>query len=155
MKRILYLHINNLPLKKILCIIFLCSGFIFCHAQQVNFLSQGNLRTAFDLAKAQHKKVFLEVYSPDCHVCQLYEPIFKDAKVAKYYNDNFICYRLSAENTETYAFLQKQKITVTGTPTFLFYTNDVKIIHQVLLTDKQNSADIVLAEAKKAVDAKQ
>jgi thioredoxin-related protein len=127
--------------------ILICAA---CHAQ-VNFVTKGNLRTPFDLAKAQNKKVFLEVYSPDCHTCQLFEPVFKDPKVAKYYNDHFISYRLDANSVETYAFLQKQKLTITSTPTFLFYSADVKIIHKVALTDKQNTAEIVIQAAKKAV----
>ncbi len=121
------------------------------NAQQVNFITKGNLRTVFDLAKAQNKKVFLEVYSPDCHTCQLFDPVFKDRKVAQYFNAHFISYRLSADVIETHAFLQKQKVSVVSTPTFLFYNADVKLIYEVALTDKQNTAEIVLQQARKAL----
>jgi thiol:disulfide interchange protein len=65
-------------LGKYCCLIFACILLSnLSHAQQkVNFLTQGNLRTVFELAKAQNKKVFLEVYAHDCHVCQTFEPVF-------------------------------------------------------------------------------
>jgi thioredoxin-related protein len=138
-------------LKKYVCLIICIIVCTAANAQKVNFITNGNLRTAFDLAKAQNKKVFLEVYAPDCHTCQLFEPIFADKKVAQYYNEHFISYRLDANNIETHAFLQKQKVSVLRTPTFLFYGNDVKLIHEVAFTEKQNSPGIVLSEAEKAV----
>ncbi|QEC66752.1 DUF255 domain-containing protein [Panacibacter ginsenosidivorans] len=140
-------------LKKYSCLIIAFIIFSnLLHAQQkVNFLTQGNLRTVFELAKAQNKKVFLEVYAPDCHVCQTFEPTFANAKVAKYYNDHFISYRLDANSVETQAFVQKQKLNIASTPTFLFYNTDVKVIYQVTLTEKQNTPEIVLQEAAKAV----
>ena len=122
-----------------------------CNAQQVNFITNGNLRTVFNLAKAQHKKVFLELYDTECHTCKLFEPIFKDKKVASYFNTHFISYKLPITAIETNAFLAKQKTGPLSTPTFLFYTEDVKLIYKVSLTDKQNTAQIVLQEAKKAI----
>ena len=138
-------------LKKCYCLLSFVIVTGLCHAQQVNFITKGNLRTVFDLAKAQNKKVFLEVYASDCHTCQLFDPIFKDPKVATYFNDHFISYRLEATAIETLAFLQKQKVYVASTPTFLFYNNDVKLIYEATVTDKQNTAEIVLQHAAKAL----
>ena len=138
-------------LKKYYCLLLFIVVGIIGHTQKINFVTNGNLRTVFDLAKAQNKKVFLEVYSPDCHVCQLFEPVFANPEVAKYYNDHFICYRLDANHIETHAFLQKQKVTVVSTPTFLFYNNDVKLIYEVALTEQQNTPQIVLQQAKDAL----
>jgi len=118
---------------------------------KVNFVTQGNLRTVFDLAKAQHKKVFLEVYAPDCHTCATFEPVFENAEVAKYYNEHFICYKLDMYKLETQAFVQKQQLKIKTTPTFLFYDENVKFIYMAALKDGQNTAAIVIAEAKKAV----
>ena len=138
-------------LKKYYCLLFFVIVSTASHGQQVNFITKGNLRTVFDLAKAQNKKVFLEVYASDCHTCMLFEPVFNDQQVAKYFNDHFISYRLDAYAIETNAFLQKQKVTVVSTPTFLFYNADVKLIYQVALTDKQNTPGIVLDQAKTAL----
>ena len=138
-KRILFLFVFTL-----------CFTAIFAQAK-VNFITEGNLRTVFDLAKAQHKKVFLEVYSPDCHICQALEPSFSNAEVAKYFNANFISYRLDANKMETLAFLQKQKVYIQSTPTLLFYNADVKIIYQSTLTEQNISAETLLSEAKKAM----
>ena len=46
--------------KKFACLLFFVMA---CAAGygQINFITNGNLRTVFDVAKAQHKKVFLEV----------------------------------------------------------------------------------------------
>ena len=137
--------------KKYYCLLSFVIATVVCHGQQVNFITQGNLRTAFDLAKAQNKKVFLEVFASDCHTCMLFEPIFKDPKVAKYYNDHFISYRLEATAAETLAFLQKQKVNVVSTPTFLFYGTDVKLIYMAALTDKQNTGAIVMQHAATAL----
>lgn len=140
---------KNISFHLIICLVMIAG---ICSAQaKVNFITQGNLRTAFELAKSQHKKVFLEVYSPDCHICQALEPAFSNSEVAKLYNLHFISYRLDANNIETHAFLQKQKIYITTTPTLLFYDEDVKIIYQVTLSEKQTSADVLLEEAKKAI----
>ncbi len=138
-------------LKRYCCLLGFVITTAVCHGQQVNFVTQGNLRTVFDLAKAQNKKVFLEVFASDCHTCMLFEPIFKDPKVAKYYNEHFISYRLEANSMETQAFLQKQKVNVVSTPTFLFYGTDVKLIYMAALTDKQNTAAIVLQHAATAL----
>lgn len=124
----------------------------FSNAQsKVNFITKGNLRTVFDVAKAQNKKVFLEVYAPDCHLCSALEPAFTNSTVAKYYNENFISYKMDMYNMETQAFLKKQKVTMSATPTLLFYNSDVKIIYQVTLTEQRLTADALLEEAKKAL----
>jgi thiol:disulfide interchange protein len=138
-------------LKKYYCLIGFVIATTVCQGQQVNFVTQGNLRTVFEMAKAQNKKVFLEVFASDCHTCMLFEPIFKDPKVAKYYNDHFISYRLEANAMETKAFLQKQKVNVVSTPTFLFYGTDVKLIYMAALTDKQNTAAIVMQHAAQSL----
>jgi len=138
-------------LNKYVLLLFFVAASAICNAQHVNFITNGNLRTVFDLAKAQHKKIFLELYDKDCHTCNLFEPIFKDKKVAQYFNDHFVSYKLPITAIETNAFLAKQKTGPLSTPTFLFYTEDVKLIYKVSLTDKQNTAEIVLQQAKKAV----
>jgi thioredoxin-related protein len=139
-------------LKKSLFIFLFTVAYTLCYAQsKVNFITQGNLRTAFNLAKAQHKKVFLEVYSSDCHICQALEPAFSNIEVAKYYNLHFVSYRLNANKIETHAFLQKQKINISSTPTLLFYDAEVKILYQVTLSEQNASAETLLNEAKKAL----
>ncbi|MBU1821918.1 MAG: hypothetical protein KKG00_10475, partial [Bacteroidetes bacterium] len=36
-----------------------------------------NVDKAFEMAKAEKKPVFVEVYSESCHVCQSFIPVFK------------------------------------------------------------------------------
>lgn len=117
----------------------------------VAFLTNGNLRTVFEKAKAENKMVFLEVYAPDCSHCQQLETAFKDAKVAKFYNEHFICYKMDMYKVETQAFLQKQKVFVSTTPTLLFYNADVKVVYQVTLIEARLTAAALLEEAKKVI----
>ena len=125
---------------------------IIANAQSgVTFLANGNLRAVFENAKAEKKLVFLEVYAPDCSHCLQLEAAFKDAKVAKFYNEHFTSYKMDMYKVETQAFLQKQKVYVSTTPTLLFYNADVKIIYQVTLTESRLTAAALLEEAKKVV----
>ena len=80
-----------------------------------------------------------------------FEPVFKNAEVSKYYNNHFISYRLDVNKMETQAFVQKQKLNIVSTPTFLFYNADVKPVYQVALKDDQATQQIVLQEAAKAL----
>ena len=147
----LYLATNMTRLKTCFVVLLITGCFAVSSGQQVKFITNGNLRTAFNLAKAQHKKVFLEWYQEGCHTCELYDPLFKNPAVAKYYNDHFICYRLNAYAAETQAFLQVQKINLSATPTFLFFTADVKLLYYEALSEQQNTAAVVLQVARKAL----
>ncbi|CAN5268096.1 hypothetical protein BH11BAC6_BH11BAC6_08510 [soil metagenome] len=139
-------------LKRYTALVF---ALMFCTTvlaqQKVDFIIKGNLRTVFELAKAQHKKVFLEIFANDCHTCMSFEPVFANAEVAKYYNEHFICYKLDSYSMETQAFVQKQKLNIVSTPTFLFYDENVKLIYMSALKDGQNVPSIVIDEAKKAL----
>lgn len=112
---------------------------------------QGNLRTAFDLAKAQNKLVFVEVYSPTCHVCQSFVPVFEDASVGNTYNPSFVSYKLDINSQEGQAFLAKQKIWVPSLPLFLFFDKDVKLQHLTLVGEGTNQPATAI---KSGTDAK-
>jgi thiol:disulfide interchange protein len=79
------------------------------------------------LAKTAHKKIFVDAYATWCGPCkQLQNTTFKDAKVAAYYNKNFINFKIDVEKGEGINLAQKWKIE--GLPTLLFIDEKGKII---------------------------
>jgi thiol-disulfide isomerase/thioredoxin len=144
-------------MKKFLFTLFLLSS-ISCFAQQGSgtaFLQTGNLRTPFDLAKAQNKPVFLEVYAPTCHVCTAFKPTFDLPQVGNFYNQNFISYKLDLTTPEGTAFLNKQGLYITSTPTLLFYDKNVKLMHISILGENNNNAQVLIDAGKKALNPTQ
>lgn len=113
---------------------------------------QGNLRTAFDIAKTQNKGVFIEVYSPTCHVCQSFVPVFNDANVGNTYNQNFVSYKLNVTSQEAMAFLSVQKIYVPSLPLLLFFDKNVKLQHIGIMGEGMNQPSVVLKSASDALD---
>ena len=82
---------------------------------------------AFAMAKAENKRVFVEIYSESCHVCQSFIPIFKDKQVSDFYNQNFLNYRIEVTSPEFQSFLLAQKIFVPSLPLLLYFSNDRKL----------------------------
>jgi thiol-disulfide isomerase/thioredoxin len=119
------------------------------------FLQTGNLRTVFDLAKAQNKPVFLEVYAPTCHVCNAFKPTFDLPKVGSYFNQNFVSYKLDITTPEGAAFLNKQGLYILSTPTLLFFDKDVKLMHINILGENNNSANVLIDAGTKALNPAQ
>ncbi|MEA5401311.1 thioredoxin family protein [Arcicella sp. DC2W] len=119
------------------------------------FLQSGNLKTVFDLAKAQNKPVHLEVYAPTCHVCNAFKPTFENAQVGSLYNQNFVNYKLDITSAEGAAFLNKQGIWIPSTPTLLFFDKDVKLMHITVLGENYNTPQALIEAANKALDPKQ
>lgn len=108
-------------------------------SQETNSTSQVNtqeitwiptVEEAFALAKKQNKLVFIECYSPTCPVCQTMEPLFKNPEVAKFYNTNFVSYKLDVGNQEQVAFLNQKNIFLPSFPQFLFFNADGQLVHQ-------------------------
>ena len=115
------------------------------------FLQTGNLKTAFDLAKAQNKPVLLEVYAPTCHVCSAFAPTFNLPQVGNYFNQNFISYKLDITTPEGTAFLNKQGLFILSTPTLLFFSKEVKLLHINILGENNNSAGTLIEAGTKAL----
>jgi thiol-disulfide isomerase/thioredoxin len=143
------------PMKKILFTILFISSISTFAQQGTAFLQSGNLRTPFDLAKAQNKPVFLEVYAPTCHVCNAFKPTFDLPQVGTFYNQNFISYKLDLTTPEGTAFLNKQGLYITSTPTLLYYDKNVKLMHISILGENNNTAQTLIDAGKKALNPAQ
>ena len=143
-------------MKKYLIIFLILSFISKINAQKgTAFLQTGNLRTVFDLAKAQNKNVFLEVYAPTCHVCSAFKPTFELQQVGNYYNQNFISYKLDITTPEGSAFLKKQDLYILSTPTLLFFDKEVKLIHISILGENNNSGQVLIEAGTKALNPSQ
>lgn len=143
-------------MKKYLIIFLILSFISKINAQKgTAFLQTGNLRTVFDLAKAQNKNVFLEVYAPTCHVCNAFKPTFELQQVGNYYNQNFISYKLDITTPEGSAFLKKQDLYILSTPTLLFFDKEVKLIHISILGENNNSGQVLIEAGTKALNPSQ
>lgn len=133
--------------------VLLCLGSLAAMAQGVNFVHQGNLRTVFDTAKAQNKMVCIEVYSPDCHVCQGFKPTFGQKAVGDYYNARFVSYQLDIASAEAQGFLNKQNIWISSIPTLLFYDKNVDLQHIAVMSEDRNSAKVLTDAGATALNA--
>ena len=140
-------------MNKFLIILLLLSINYTLKSQGVNFLQNGNLRTVFDQAKAQNKPVFIEVYSPDCHVCQAFKPTFEQKVVGEIYNKSFVSYKLDIGSEEAQGFLGKQNIWVPSIPVLLFFDKNVKLQHIAVMSETRNSATVLTDAAKTAQNA--
>lgn len=116
------------------------------------FLQTGNLKTVFDLAKAQNKSVFLEIYAPTCHVCNAFKSTFELPQVGNYYNQNFISYKLDITTPEGATFLNKQGLYILSTPTLLFFNKEVKLMHISILGENNNSGQVLIDAGTKALN---
>lgn len=143
-------------MKKYFIILLILSFISQTFAQKgTAFLKTGNLKTVFDLAKAQNKNVFLEVYAPTCHVCNAFKPTFDLPQVGNYYNQNFISYKLDITTPEGTAFLNKQGLYILSTPTLLFFDKEVKLMHISILGENNNSGQVLIEAGTKALNPSQ
>ncbi len=118
----------------------------------VNFRKVDEIKQLFELAKKQHKNVFIEAFSPTCHHCEAYIPTFQKAEVGDYYNANFISYKLDVSQAKYVAFLNKKNIWIAATPTLLFFDADENLLHITPAGDETNSAKGLITFAQTALN---
>lgn len=119
----------------------------------INFLNTSNLNTAINTAKKQNKLLFVEVYAPDCHICNSFKGTFAQPQVGKVYNANFINFQLDIRKPENQKILQQLKIIINATPTFLFFEpNKMKLVQAKAFGEKENTVLDVNSIAQKAAN---
>lgn len=72
-----------------------------------------SLYSVLDAATAADKLVFVDLYTDWCLPCKLMDQdVFSDRKMGKYLSDNFVCYKVNAEqgNGPDLAFLYEVKV---------------------------------------------
>lgn len=141
-------------MKNRICIVLLSLISYISVSQGVNWHKDGNLRSVFDKAKAQNKPVFIEAYSPECHVCQAFKPTFSQKIVGDFYNKYFVSYQLDVDTEEARGFFGKQNIWLPSIPTLLFFDKNVNLQHIAVMSETRNNSTILNEAAKVAIDPK-
>ena len=139
---------KKIKMKKLLIAlvaVFLYSGAI---AQGIKF-EKGQLNEILAKAKEENKLVFVDVYTKWCGPCKgMVKNIFPLPEVGKFYNKNFINYKLDAEDAEVNGPELSKKYEVNGFPTYLFLDGDGKL---VFTTSGGMDADMFIKIGRKAL----
>jgi thioredoxin-related protein len=95
-------------------ILTLAAIFLLTVSLSAQTIQWHSIDEAATLAKAQHKKIFVKVYTTWCGWCrEMDKSVLTDAYLAKYINDNYIAVKFDAEqknsvswNGETYKLVK-------------------------------------------------
>ena len=110
--------------------------------------SQSPIEKVFQDARRTGKPVFVEIYSPTCHVCQSFIPTLADSRVGKFYNDRFISTKLDVNQPGTRAFLDSRRLFVPSLPLFLYFDPQQNLVHFAM---SNNSTDEVIRHGTNAL----
>jgi hypothetical protein len=129
----------------VLIILFACNK----PAQAQGILWEPSIDAAIKKAQATKKPIFIECYHPNCPICTSLEPTLKNAQVGKYYNQNFVNYKLNLSDANQVKYLDKKKIRLVSYPLFLYFDKDQNIIHN---TDPLNSVEGFIQHGQDALN---
>lgn len=132
--------------KTLLLLTFLAFGYITL-AQGIAW--EPTIEGAFAKAKAVNKPVFVECFHPNCPICMSLEPTLKNAEVGKFYNANFVNYKLNLSDAKQVKFLNEQKMYLTGFPLFIYFDANKKVLHH---TDPINMPESLINHGKDALN---
>jgi thiol-disulfide isomerase/thioredoxin len=104
---------------------------------------------AIKKAQATGKPIFVECYHPNCPICLSLEPTLKNAQVGKYYNQNFVNFKLNLSDANQVKYLDKKKIRLISYPLFLYFDKNQNIIHS---TDPLNTAEGFIQHGQDALN---
>ena len=123
--------------------ILMCGGLF---AQGVKFES-GKLTDALAKAKKENKLVFVDCYTQSCGPCkQLIKEVFPLPKVGKFYNENFINYKLDLGDEAIDGPEYGEKYAVRVVPTFLYLKPNGEIVFRA--TGAPDARTIILMGKK-------
>jgi len=90
---------------------------------------KGNWSEALELAKKEHKLIFLDIYATWRGPCKkLKKHTFSDEKVGQFYNSNFINVSFDGEQEEGLKLVNQYQLT--GYPSLLFIDENGKVVTQ-------------------------
>ncbi|WP_460970148.1 thioredoxin family protein [Spirosoma migulaei] len=135
-------------MKKILLLLFVATSAL---AQKGVEFKSVPVEQVFQEARRAGKPVFVEIYSPTCHVCQSFIPTLADTRVGKFYNSKFISTKIDINQPATQAFLNSRRLFVPSLPLFLYFDPQQNLIHFAM---SNNSTDEVIRHGNTALDTK-
>jgi thioredoxin-related protein len=122
-------------------------------AQGIDFLQVNSLQEARAAAIKQNKLLFMEIYAPDCHICNSFKGVFTQAEVGALYNKNFVNYQLDIRNPANQMTLKQAGIILNATPTFVFFEpKSMKIVQARIFGEKDNTVTMVNGIGSKAAN---
>ena len=117
-------------MKKISVLIIAFLSFASVNAQGIEFF-RGTFVEAQEKAKKEDKLIFMDCFAEWCGPCKrMAATAFVDAKVGKFFNDNFINVKMDMEKGEGPAL--QNKYGVTAYPTLLFLNGKGEITQKVV-----------------------
>ncbi|MCK8494497.1 MULTISPECIES: thioredoxin family protein [Spirosoma] len=135
-------------MKKILLLLFVAQIALAQNQKQGIQFKQTPVEKVFQEARRAGKPVFVEIFSPTCHVCQSFVPTLADARVGKYYNDKFLSTKLDIGQPSTRTFLDKHHLFVPSLPLFLYFDPQQNLVHFAM---SNNSTDEVIRHGTNAL----
>jgi len=121
------------------------------YSQHIDY--QNSFEQAIAKAKAKHKLLFVNIYvnaHPVINGKQIsYKSGLDSPKVAKFYNKNFINFRVSMLDSAAMAFRSKYKIV--SFPTYLFFDGNNNLVYRELYTPAITKVDKYITMGNKAL----
>lgn len=112
----------------IIALILLNISFLLATPSAVNY-SNKPLKKIYRLAKKLNKPIFIDVYADWCGPCKMMDKeVFSREDVAGVLNQNFICFKMDADD-DTYIY-EKFEYEITKLPTLLFLKPDGTLIQK-------------------------
>ncbi|GAB3698272.1 hypothetical protein GCM10027592_23190 [Spirosoma flavus] len=134
-------------MKKVILLLFV-ANIALGQKGGINF-RQIPISAVFQEARRAGKPVFVEVFSPTCHVCQSFIPTLEDARVGKFYNSKFVSTKLDIGQPATRQFLESRHLFVPSLPLFLYFDPQQNMVHFAM---SNNSTDEVIRHGTNALD---
>lgn len=98
-------------------------------AQKTIEMTEGSFAEVMAMAAKKNKPVMVDVYADWCGPCKMMEKrVFTQKKIAKFYSENFINYKLDTDTEEGSAIANS--FNIESIPTFLFFDANGKLIKQ-------------------------
>ncbi len=133
--------------KQLITLVLIITG-ILSYAQGIKF-EHSSWDAVLKKAKEEKKIVFIDFYTSWCGPCKhMSTEIFTQDTVGKYFNENFINYKIDAEKGEGPKIASKFK--VSAYPTFVFVNDKGELVYRFL---GGRSVDALIAEGEKALVA--
>ncbi len=122
---------------------------VFCSSifsQSSIVFIDNDFEVALKRAKDEGKDIFIDTYAPWCGPCKKMDVVFRDAKLANFFNSNFINVKINVDKLEGKEVATRYDIVFL--PTMLFVNPDGYVKHRVdgLVNPKEllNIGDVVV-----------